>query len=128
MRYSLFGTIVSASAVIIALPFGVAGVSIAIALSSLYSLIVLHGGLRLIGLKMRHALAILAPPACAAAIMWVAIVLARPATTSAFVHPAPLLLVHIVTGAIVYAVCLHLISRKYLRDFTELGRRLLRRR
>ena len=114
-------------AVVLALPFGVQVVATAVALASFYSLVTFRVGLGLIGLELRHVFQILGFPAIASSVMWVAIAGLRPFSTVWVGHPAALLAIHVFFGAVVYAVVLHLLSRQYLRDFTELAGKFRRR-
>ena len=127
LKYNTIGTLLMVVAVVIALPFGVQAVATTVALASFYSLVTFRIGLGLIGLELRHVFQILGFPAIASSVMWVAIAGLRPFSTDWVGHPAALLAIHVLVGAVVYAVLLHLLSRQYLRDFTELAGKFRRR-
>lgn len=126
LRYNIIGTVLMVIAVVFALPYGVQAVAVAVALVSFYSLVTFHVGLGLIGLDTRHVLQILGFPAIASIVMTLAIIGLRLYSTAWTSHPAMLLPIHVIAGAIVYAVALHLLSRKYLGDFIELARKFKR--
>lgn len=126
-KYHAFGTTLMILGVVLTLPHGIVAVSVAVALSSLYSLITFRVGLGLIGLTTRHALQILGLPSLAAAVMWIVISLLRPITMLRMPNLVTLLLLHIGIGAVVYTLLLHCLSRQYFRDFSDAGKRLLTR-
>lgn len=125
-RYNLVGTLVTVIAIVVALPYGINAVTGAVALSSLYALVGFRVGIGLIGLRARHVMLILGPPTLAATVMWLAILVIRSHSVDQFDTPVLVLAVHVVLGILVYVVALHAISRAYINDFLELGRRLLR--
>jgi O-antigen/teichoic acid export membrane protein len=123
LKYSVFGTVLITAAVVFAIPYGVDAVAFAIAIASLYTLVIFRVGLGLIGLGTREGLVILGPPATAAAVMWLSVMVARPVSSAWIANPGLLLLTHIALGSLTYTLTLHLVSRQYLRDFRELARR-----
>lgn len=128
LKVGFVGTVLNAIAVALTLSWGVAAVSAAIALTSLYSLVVLQVGLRLIGLNFTHAMRMLGPPFLAASVMWATIAAVRPFTMTWVAHAAALLPLHIALGALVYAIALHACSREYFMEFKDLAARMLRKR
>jgi PST family polysaccharide transporter len=126
LKYNIFGSAMIAAAVFLTLPYGLDAVAMAVTAASLYTLVMFRVGLGLIGLRTRHVLITLGPPAVAAAAMWLAIVVARPTTGAWIANPGVLLLAHIALGAFVYALTLHILSRQYYRDFADLVRSLRR--
>ena len=127
LKYNVFGTALIAAAVFLALPYGLDAVAVAVTAASLYTLVMFRAGLGLIGLRTRHMLSTLGPPAVAAAVMWLAIVAARPVTAARIANPGALLLAHIAFGGLVYALTLHILSRQYYRDFADLLRSIRRK-
>lgn len=125
-RYNLVGTLVTVIAIVVALPYGINAVTGAVALSSLYALVGFRVGIGLIGLRARHVMLILGPPTLAATVMWLAILVIRSHSVDQFDTPVLVLAVHVFLGILVYVFALHAISRAYINDFLELGRRLLR--
>jgi hypothetical protein len=119
LRYNAIGTALMVGAVVLALPLGINAVGFAIALSNLYALVVLHAGLGLLGMGVRHIIQALGPPAMAAALMWLAIDSSRPLTAQWTSHPGSLLALHCSLGAVAYIAALALISRVHLRDFLD---------
>ena len=124
LKYNTVGTLLMVVAVVLALPFGVQVVATAVALASFYSLVTFRVGLGLIGLELQHAFQILRFPAIASSVMWASIAGLRPFSTVWVSHPAALLAIHVFIGALAYAVVLHLLSRQYLHDLTELTGKL----
>lgn len=124
LKVGFVGTVINAVAVALTLSWGVEAVSAAIALTSLYSLVVLRLGLGLIGLRFSHMARILGPPLLSALVMWATIAAVRPFSTAWLAHPGPLVLLHVALGALVYSVALHACSREYLADFRDLAARL----
>lgn len=126
-RYNLFGTILMVGGIALALPYGVEGVALAMAVSSLYSLVTFRVGLGLTGLGTRHMLQILGPPALASLAMWAAVAAGRPFVGQWSTYPGLVLPVQVVAGALIYLTALHLISRQYLQDFRELALKFLKK-
>jgi len=126
LKYNVLGTLILIIGVLLALPFGVQIVAVAVALASLFSLVTFHVGLGLIGLSTHHVYQILGFPAIASIMMWVTIASLRPYSTEWADSPALLLSVHIMTGAVVYAAVLLLLSRQYLCEFIELAKKYRR--
>lgn len=124
LKYNLCGTVVMVAFVALALPYGVEGVAMAMAVSTLYSLVTFRVGLGLIGLGSRQMFEILGPPALASLAMWAAVELLHPFGARWSAHPGWLLSVQVAAGVLVYLLALHLLSRRYLRDFTELVAKL----
>ncbi len=124
LKYSCVGTALMVMGILIGIPHGVVGVSIAVACSSLYSLVTFRAGLALIGLSVRHVIQVLGLPALAATVMWLFIAALRPISTEWIKGQASLLFVHVFVGGLVYSLTLHLFSRQYFRDFLDLGKKL----
>lgn len=127
-RYNLFGMVLTVLAVALALPHGVEGVAIAVALSSLYPFVVFRVALGLIGLGVRHMLLMVGPAALASSVMWLAVEALRPFVSLSGLHPGWRLLGQSAAGAAVYLLVLHLVSRQYLQDFRELAATLAKKR
>lgn len=127
-RYSLVGTAIMVAAVLIAMPHGIAMVAAAVALSSCYALFALRASIALIGLGTKDVWTLLGPPAVAAGVMWVIVRIVRPYVVDVLNSTGLILLVHVLLGASVYALVLHLCSRQYLRDFIDAGARLVKSR
>lgn len=127
LRYNLIGTVLLVCGVLATLPHGIVAVSMAVALTSLYSLVTFRVGFGLIGLTTKHAIGVLGSPSVAAALMWGAIYLIRPFSTLWVPNTAALLVIHIGFGAVIYTLTLNGLSRQYYRDFCEVGKRLLTR-
>lgn len=126
-RYNLLATILLIGSVIVAMPFGLEHVAIAIAANSLFSVFIFRVALGLIGMNTSDVLHILARPLIAAAVMWLAITALREALATLPLALPARLGTGIVSGAIVYTIVLHLLSRQYWQDFAELSGRLLKR-
>ena len=126
LRFNIVGTFIMVVSVSICLPYGVEAVSIAVVFSSLYSLITFRAAFGLIGLESKHLLT-LAPPAIAAATMWLVIYYIRNTGFFAGHNLGFQLIVFVFIGVISYSVTLHSISRQYAGDFTEVFRKLTRR-
>jgi PST family polysaccharide transporter len=127
LRHNFVATAIDVCAVVLALPHGIVWVAAALAAGSLYALAILRSAFGLIGLGWSHALRVLGPPAIAAATMWGTVYLARYHELSSTQGVAARMAVHIALGAAVYSATLHILSREYLREFAELGRRLVGR-
>lgn len=123
LRYSIISTILMVVGVVVTLPYGINAVAASIAVTSTYALLPFGVGLSLIGLRWRDEFRMLGPPALAASLMWLAIWLVRPWTVSLGIDLFARLMLHIVFGALVYAILLHAISRSYLYEFLALVRR-----
>lgn len=123
-KYNLIGTALLVAGVVIALPYGLEAIALAVTLVSAYSLVTFRIGLGLIGLGTKHVFQILGHPALASFAMWLAIGGLRHFSLSWAVHPVALLALHVLSGAVIYAIALHLLSTQYLRDFSELARKL----
>jgi len=113
-RYNLIGSALLMVGVFVALPWGIEGVAIAVALTSTYSLVILHAAFRLLGLTWRDMVAVLGPPTLAASAMWLVTFGLRQLEWTAL--PAAALAGHVLVGALVYLVCLLLVSRRLWGD------------
>jgi O-antigen/teichoic acid export membrane protein len=125
LKYNSVGTLLMVAGVVLTMPYGVEKVAMAVMLASLYTLVSFRVGLKLIGLGNRHVFMILGMPAIASLVMWLAIAGLRIMAAGTEMHPALLLAGFSISGAFVYAVTIHLLSRQYLREFIDLGKRLL---
>lgn len=124
-RYNVIATVLLIGGVLVAMPYGIGAVAAAVAVTSLYSVVVLRAAFGLIGLGFRHVLAVLGAPAVASCAMWLFTLGLRQLHWHAL--PGALLLVHVLAGATVYLVALHLLSRQYLQDFRQAGALILHR-
>jgi O-antigen/teichoic acid export membrane protein len=113
-RYNMVSTGLLIGGVLLAMPYGIEAVSVAMAISSLYSLANLRAAFMLIGLGTRHVVRMLAPPATAAGMMWLATWGLRQLLQ--LPHPGAQLAFQVLLGAMVYLLVLHLLSRAYLED------------
>ena len=127
LRYNVIGTALMVAGVVVTLQHGINAVAAAVAVTSFYSLVPYRAGLMLIGINFRQMLQMLGLPALAAMLMWLAIAVVRPFSSGLLSHVSALLAFHVVAGALVYTVTLHLLSRQYFRDFKDLFRKLLRK-
>lgn len=115
LRYNIVGTILMIGGVLLAMPHGIHMVAVAVALTSLYSLVGFRAAFMLVGLSASAAFMLLLRPVLASALMWLA--------TEAFrlfvFQGAPVLMLalQMLVGAVVYLLALHLMSRQYLEDF-----------
>ncbi len=120
LKYNIAFTVMQLAGVAWSLPYGIEAVANTVAALTLFALLTFWQALTLIGLGLRHVGQVLLAPALASGLMWLATAAAR-SHTSAWTQSAPaLLLLHVVLGAAVYLLCLHLISRQYLRDLLDL--------
>lgn len=127
LKYNVLGTILMVSGVLLTLEHGVDAVATAVAVTSLYSLVTFRVGMKLVGMTWHQTLQMLVPPFAAATVMWLTIATVRVFSSALTSHAAFLLAIHVVIGALVYALTLHLLSRHYYQDFKELFRKLLRK-
>lgn len=127
MRYNAISTVGLVAAVWIALPHGIQAVALAVVIVSLYALVPFRVALGLVGLRNRHVVEILGAPLMASSAMWAAVTLVRPFSSNLFTATASLLALHALIGAIVYILCLHLQSRRYLSDVRMLAQKVLPR-
>ena len=126
-RYNALATALFVASVVVTMPYGLNAVAIAIAANSVVSVFIFKVALGLIGLKTRDVMHILARPMIAALLMWAVIAGLRTALTDSELHAALRLALWVATGAVTYTLVLHTLSRQYLRDFTELAARLVKR-
>ncbi|PLW81518.1 lipopolysaccharide biosynthesis protein [Kineobactrum sediminis] len=129
LKYNLFGTMLVVTGIVIALPYGLEAVSIAIAITSLYSVVTFRIGLGLIGLRSRHLWKILGPPAVASILMWISISIFR-GLSHDWSWPytqAHLLVAHMLLGVFIYSIFLNVISFQYFKDFKILATKILGR-
>ena len=126
-RYNLIGAVLTVGGVVLALPHGVEAVAIAVAATSLYSLVSFRAAFSLIGLGLRQMAQVLGPPALAASVMWLATSGLQQLSTGWSLHTSVLLLLHVVFGAAVYLSTLHLMSRQYFQDLSQAATAMLKR-
>lgn len=125
-RYNLVGTALTVGGVVLALPQGVEAVAIAVAITSLYSLVSFRAGFALIGLGLGHMAQVLGPPTLAALVMWLATVGLRQMMVGWGMHSGVLLALAVATGGTIYLLTLHLLSRQYLHDFRQAASTMLK--
>ena len=126
LRYSIVGSVIMVIAIVAASPWGVEAVAGAVALSSLYSLVGYHAGLRLINLGWPALWSMLGPPAVASAIMWLTIEGARNVLAGHISHVSIGLAIYVALGAVVYALTVVIISRSLLDDLKSVLAKLVR--
>lgn len=127
-KYNLVGTVINIAGITLAIPYGIVWVAVAGTVYSLYSLFVFKVGLGLINLPTRQALRILAAPATAATVMWLAIVVLRPYLAESIGSLGLLLASNVALGALIYTFVLNAISPTYLHLFKKLFARLSQRK
>lgn len=127
LKYNVVSTTITLTGIWLTLPYGIEPVAMTIVGMSIYSLLPFRAALGLIGLNYRHVGQILAAPFLASLACWVAIAILRPYSSALATNIGVLLTLHIIVGAIVYLVALHLISRQYLDDFRALAVKILER-
>lgn len=120
LRYNLIATILLVAAVTLSLPHGIETVALAIAATSIYSVVILRVALGLIDLGGMALWRILGAPALGAGCMWVAIWLLRSTTYIPDLPDPARLFALVATGALVYPVALVLISPEYKNDLLTL--------
>jgi PST family polysaccharide transporter len=124
-RYNVWSTVLLIGAVLLAMPYGIEAVAAAVALVSLYALVVFRAALRLIGLGVRDLARLLVAPVLASLVMWLATLGLR--VLDAGRAPALLLLVHVLAGAAVYLVVLFAVAPAYRRELRALPSLFLKR-
>lgn len=125
-RLNLAGVVLLVVSVLASLPYGLTVVAAAISANALFSVLMLRVAFGLIGLDGSDVLDVLLRPLLAACGMWAAIALQQQALASSPLHVSLKLLLDVATGALVYSLLLHLLSRQYLQEFQDLGRKLLK--
>jgi len=116
LKYNVVGTLITLTSVFFALPWGINGVAIAIALSSAYSFLVCRIGFGLIGLGWPGLASMLAAPGFAAGMMWILIETSRATFTNEPTHIGEKLITHIILGALIYIAILLFSSRSIRAD------------
>ena len=124
-RNNVVGTALLIGGVLLTMQHGLEAVAVAVAASSLYSLVGFRLAFSLIDLTLRDAASVVGPPFLASAALWVVTYLVRDAGWST--TPGVALAGHILVGATTYLLCLHVLSRQYLQDFKQAGAMLLKR-
>jgi PST family polysaccharide transporter len=113
-RLNLVGAAILIAGVFVALPWGIEGVSVAVAIASIFSLYILRSAFATIDLGWGAVAGMLGAPAVAAALMWV---LTYSLRALEWTHsPGLALLTHFVAGALCYVGCLLAISRQFVSD------------
>jgi O-antigen/teichoic acid export membrane protein len=125
LRYNLLGTLLMVGGVLVGIRFGIQAVALAVALSSLYSLVMLRTAFRLIGLGMRDMVAALGSPTLAAMFSWFLTQGLRQLQWAE--SPAMLLAGHVLAGGLLYLLALHLLSSQYLQDFRQATALMIRK-
>lgn len=126
-RYNIIYTALLLCSILFAMPYGLNVVALAIAANSLFSVFVFRVALGLIGLGTSFAAHPGASFHCRSADVGCNRFLRNLPILTAL-HPGMHLGALIACGAISYASVLHLLSRQYLQDFTELAARFTKRR
>lgn len=121
LRYNLFATILMVTAVIFTLTYGIATVALAIAITSLYSLVILRAALELLGLGSAALWRILGAPALSAGLMWIAIYLIRSTQYIAELNEIYKFAVLVLSGALLYLMTLLMISPHYKNDLKNIA-------
>lgn len=125
-RFNLAGMVLLVLSVVASLPYGLTFVAAAISANALFSILILRVAFGLIGLDGRAVLHVLLRPVLASCTMWAVIALLQQILASTTLLASLRLLLDIVSGAVVYSLLLHLLSRQYFQEFQELGRKLLK--
>lgn len=126
-RYNVLGTALLVVSAALALPHGLNVVATVIAANALFSVLTFRIAFGLIGLGSRDVAHVLARPVVAALVMWGGIVLLREVLAGSALHLAARLGLLVMCGALLYTLTLHALSRRYLKDFTELAGKLLKK-
>lgn len=116
-RYNAVGTALLVASVLLTMPYGIQAVGIAVALSSLYSVVTLRAAFGLIGLGTQHVVQVLGPPGMASGVMWLAVFSIRGMNPAG--GASLMLAVQVACGAGVYLLTLHILSRQYLKDILQ---------
>jgi PST family polysaccharide transporter len=127
LRYNIAGTVLSVSGVLFAMPYGVERVAMALAVTSLFSLVAFRTAFGLIGLNTAHMMQVLGLPTLAALAMWLATFGVQQVSDGWGLNTGTLLLAHVAFGSVVYMLTLHLLSRQYLQDFRQAAATMLER-
>ena len=127
LRYNLMGTALLAGGIALAMPHGVDALAVAVAVTSLYSLISFRAAFSLIGMGAREMAQVLGPPTLAASVMWFATLGLGHFNGTWGLRPSALLMLNVSAGAVVYLATLHVISRQYLDEFRQATVTLLKR-
>lgn len=123
LSYNVIGTLLMILAITVTLPFGLLAVATAIAIHSLWSVLMLRIGFGLIGLNIRHVLQVLAFPVIASLLMWAGIF--GIGKLAAEIHLSLMELgLKVIAGVVIYVVSLHLLSREYVIEFVGIAKRL----
>lgn len=121
--YNTIGTSILTTAVIVTMREDIQTVANVIALTSLYSIVTLRAGFKLIGLGSVALISMLGAPVFASSAMWGAITALRVVASEWIASSALLLLLHVAVGAAVYCVVLLALSPSYFADFWGLVRK-----
>ena len=120
LRYNLIATLLMVTAVTLTLSYGIETVALAIAITSIYSVVILRVALGLIGLKSLALWRILGAPTLSAAAMWLTIYLIRLSEYFYQLSDSYRLIVLVAAGALTYPTLLLLISPQYKSDFINI--------
>jgi len=125
LRYGMVGTVLSFVALLLTVSRGIDVVAAGLALTSLYSLVVMHAAFRLIGMTLADLSRVLVVPVGSALVMWWAIAESRGFLLSLSAG-SPLLpfFLEVALGSVVYSVCLAMVSQAYLGEVRSLLRGL----
>lgn len=124
-RYNMINALLTIGGVLVAMPHGIEAVAIAVALTSLYVLVVFRAALQLVGLGVRHLVQILGAPLAASLAM---LVVTEGLRSLAWTKvPATMLLAHVAAGGAAYLALLLAITPQYGRDLRDALRLLFNR-
>jgi O-antigen/teichoic acid export membrane protein len=116
LRYNAIGTALMAAGVITAVHYGIIAVAASMLLTSLYTLFMLHVAFRAIGLRLVALRAVLLAPTIASATMCTYVFIMKRLDVIADAGTPILLLFYTISGAIVYAVCIVILSSEARSD------------
>lgn len=128
LRYNIVATILMVSMVTLTLPLGIEAVSLAIAVSSLYSILILRASLCLIGLRSSALWKILGAPALSSALMWLTIELLRMTSYISNLGEVSRLLIFVPAGALSYTIALLAIHPQYKIEIINISKFIKQRR
>jgi hypothetical protein len=120
LRFQVVGTVLTVSAIVVAMPFGLRWVAIAIVTVSFYSFVPYGFALKLLGLGWLRGISILLIPAAAAAVTWLTLTYAKPHVHAAFPGTALALAVLLALSAATYLFTLLSIGSEFRAELRQL--------